>query len=87
MADLSILLEDVASWILSPLPMDLEELLTALPLLKPLVTWRGPCEELMEQERDSVFFMGGSATTGCTGACWESGNVSPRQWRHAYHRW
>lgn len=52
MADLSTLLEDVASWILSPLPMDLEELLTALPLLKPLVTWRGPCEELMEQERD-----------------------------------
>lgn len=57
MADLFTLLEDVASWILSPLPMDLEELLTVLPLLKPLVTWGSPWEELIEQERDSVFFM------------------------------
>lgn len=79
MANLSTLLRDVASWILNLLPMDLEELLTVLPLLKPLVTCGSPWEELTEQERDSVFFVGGSAITGCGTTYWESGNVSSCQ--------
>lgn len=42
--------KDVASPLLSPLPMSLEGLVMAAPLPKTLETWGSPWEELMERQ-------------------------------------
>ena len=60
---ISKLQEAVASWMLSPLPTDIEVQLAAASLPASLTLWGAPGIELSGMEREWVIFPDGSATT------------------------